>query len=113
MFQEDTDGECFLNVVVLDMHSHVVLDKTLRAQSNAFPAVELNGLRPYHKYTVNSKVSSAFALSCLFEAFVSSKGNLYPHVSVSHTCVTHLKEGFLSMLSFQYFLILLSPLQLL
>ncbi|RCN33711.1 fibronectin type III domain protein [Ancylostoma caninum] len=56
---EDADGECFLNIVVLDMHSHVVLDKTLRAQSNAFSAVELNGLRPFHKYTVNSKITCA------------------------------------------------------
>ncbi|KIH47518.1 fibronectin type III domain protein [Ancylostoma duodenale] len=56
---EDADGECFLNIVVLDMHSHVVLDKTLRAQSNAFSAVELNGLRPFHKYTVNSKGESS------------------------------------------------------
>ncbi|EYB90795.1 hypothetical protein Y032_0214g2337 [Ancylostoma ceylanicum] len=54
---EDADGECFLNIVVLDMHSHVVLDKTLRAQSNAFPGVELNGLRPFHKYTVNNKIT--------------------------------------------------------
>ncbi|ETN76437.1 fibronectin type III domain protein [Necator americanus] len=54
---EEADGECFLNVVVLDMHSHVVLDKTLRTRSKSLPSIELNGLRPFHKYSVNSKVT--------------------------------------------------------
>ncbi|PIO75344.1 fibronectin type III domain protein [Teladorsagia circumcincta] len=52
---DEADPECVLNAVVLDMHSHVVLDKTLKAQSKTFTPIELNGLRPFHKYTVNSK----------------------------------------------------------
>ncbi|KAK5980909.1 Fibronectin type-III domain-containing protein [Trichostrongylus colubriformis] len=54
---EEVDQECVLNAVVLDMHSHVVLDKTLKAQSQNFTPIELNGLRPFHKYTVNSKIT--------------------------------------------------------
>lgn len=56
-FQEEADPECHLKAVVMDMHSHVVLDKTLKPQAAVFPPIELNGLRPYHKYTVSTKVS--------------------------------------------------------
>ncbi|XGW08121.1 hypothetical protein V3C99_010883 [Haemonchus contortus] len=55
----EADPECLLNAIVLDMHSHVVLDKTLKAQSHNFSPIELGGLRPFHKYTVNSKITCA------------------------------------------------------
>ncbi|VDO21377.1 unnamed protein product [Heligmosomoides polygyrus] len=53
---EEADPECHLKAVVMDMHSHVVLDKTLKPQAAVFPPIELNGLRPYHKYTVSTKI---------------------------------------------------------
>ncbi|WKX93444.1 hypothetical protein Q1695_011037 [Nippostrongylus brasiliensis] len=63
---DEADEDCQLNAVVVDMHSHVVLDKTLTAQSKTFPDIEFNGLRPYHKYTVNAKVTcSAGPSECI------------------------------------------------
>ncbi|KAJ1359430.1 hypothetical protein KIN20_018155 [Parelaphostrongylus tenuis] len=53
----DPDPQSVLNVVVIDMHGHVVLDKTQKPQSNVFAEIKLNGLRPYHKYSVNAKIT--------------------------------------------------------
>ncbi|KJH52027.1 fibronectin type III domain protein [Dictyocaulus viviparus] len=53
----DVDPESVLNVVVIDMHGHVVFDKSQKSRDKIFSEIKLNGLRPYHKYTVNTKIT--------------------------------------------------------
>ena len=48
-------SECNINAVVFDMHSMAVYDKTLSLTSDMAP-IFLQGLRPYHKYTINIQV---------------------------------------------------------
>uniref|UniRef100_A0A158P6K0 Protein-tyrosine-phosphatase n=1 Tax=Angiostrongylus cantonensis TaxID=6313 RepID=A0A158P6K0_ANGCA len=60
-----SDVGVFLNVVVIDMHGHVVLDKTQKAHGNVLSEIKLNGLRPYHKYSLNAKITcSSGPLEC-------------------------------------------------
>ncbi|CAJ0958775.1 unnamed protein product, partial [Mesorhabditis belari] len=47
--------DCQLSVTVNDMHQMVVFDRRLPLSSD-MPPLELTGLRPYHKYNVNSQV---------------------------------------------------------
>lgn len=47
--------ECAVSLIVLDMHGASVYDRSLRLSRQ--PAhVLLDGLRPYHKYTINAQV---------------------------------------------------------
>uniref|UniRef100_A0A1I7X9F5 Protein-tyrosine-phosphatase n=1 Tax=Heterorhabditis bacteriophora TaxID=37862 RepID=A0A1I7X9F5_HETBA len=51
----ETVPDCQLHIVVLDMHSQVVFDKHLQL-ATTMPQIDLNGLRPFHKYTINTKI---------------------------------------------------------
>ncbi|VDM52330.1 unnamed protein product [Angiostrongylus costaricensis] len=62
---DNPDPQSELNVVVIDMHGHVVLDKTQKAHGNVLSEIKLNGLRPYHKYSLNAKITcSSGPLEC-------------------------------------------------
>lgn len=61
---EEPLKECQLSVGVLDMHSQTVLDKRLPL-TKPLPSIQLNGLRPFHKYTVNTQiVCGAGSIDC-------------------------------------------------
>lgn len=57
--------ECILNIVVMDRHSLIILNKLLNLKDNSAPSLSLDGLRPYYKYTVNSQVIFGFFLTNL------------------------------------------------
>ncbi|VBB26466.1 unnamed protein product [Acanthocheilonema viteae] len=47
--------ECSLHIVVLDMHNMTIYDRTTPLTPEISPIV-LEGLRPYHRYTINSQI---------------------------------------------------------
>lgn len=53
---DEVVSDCYVSLVVLDMHSTAVLDKKIPLVLTSLPLVSLIGLRPFHKYTVNTQV---------------------------------------------------------
>lgn len=53
-------SDCSLNLVVLDESNMSVLEKRLNFGDLNAPSMPIDGLRPYHKYTMNSKVCLLF-----------------------------------------------------
>uniref|UniRef100_A0AC35FTE1 Fibronectin type-III domain-containing protein n=1 Tax=Panagrolaimus sp. PS1159 TaxID=55785 RepID=A0AC35FTE1_9BILA len=49
-------SDCNFNVVVMDTQSTVIYDRTLRMQDSTMPSILLEGLRPFHKYSINSQI---------------------------------------------------------
>uniref|UniRef100_A0A7E4VXE1 protein-tyrosine-phosphatase n=1 Tax=Panagrellus redivivus TaxID=6233 RepID=A0A7E4VXE1_PANRE len=49
-------SDCSLNVVVTDTQATAIYDRTLRLQDSTVPAILLEGLRPYHRYAINSQI---------------------------------------------------------
>uniref|UniRef100_A0A0N5AJA9 Protein-tyrosine-phosphatase n=1 Tax=Syphacia muris TaxID=451379 RepID=A0A0N5AJA9_9BILA len=47
--------ECYINVLVLDMHSSAIYNRSLSLATDIVPVL-LNDLRPYHKYTINTQI---------------------------------------------------------
>lgn len=54
--------ECSLHIMVLDMLNMTIYDRTTPLTPEISPIV-LEGLRPYHRYTINSQVN-IFVASC-------------------------------------------------
>ncbi|CAD6191999.1 unnamed protein product [Caenorhabditis auriculariae] len=55
-WEEATATDCQVSVVVRDMHAQIVFDKRLPLSTTLVPLLQLNGLRPFHKYTVNTQI---------------------------------------------------------
>ncbi|CAI4232543.1 unnamed protein product [Auanema sp. JU1783] len=53
--KSDIYPDCNLAIVVYDMFSQIVFQKQLPIQA-FLPVIELNGLRPFHKYTINNQI---------------------------------------------------------
>ena len=49
-------SECILNIVVMDTHSTVIYDRTLKMIDSVVPSILLEGLRPFHQYSINSQI---------------------------------------------------------
>lgn len=49
-------SDCNFNVVVMDTQSTIIYDRTLRMQDSTMPSILLEGLRPFHKYSINSQI---------------------------------------------------------
>lgn len=58
-------SECFINVVVFDMHSVAIYNRTLAFLPETAPVL-LQGLRPYHKYTINTQVLVYSRFACFY-----------------------------------------------
>jgi hypothetical protein len=49
-------SDCSLNVLVQDLNQKAVFEKQLQLQDNAAPSLDIGGLKPFQRYTVNSQV---------------------------------------------------------
>ncbi|KAH7716570.1 Protein-tyrosine phosphatase [Aphelenchoides avenae] len=49
-------SDCVLNVMVMDEHSLAIYDRSITLQATSMPPIPLEGLRPFHRYVVNSQV---------------------------------------------------------
>lgn len=49
-------ANCQMHIVVRDMNGKSVFDKRMQLTSSFAPLLNLDGLRPFHKYTVNTQI---------------------------------------------------------